>query len=128
MIIKVNVSLQVDSQTALPEETALTVEASDNIQVTIPAAGVDVEVDLCPAATEVPVEMVLIRASAYATSLSYKVHASTEAAIQLRQQHLFMGQQDLLAGSGVPFDKLFFSNSGSEDVVVSVYVGRDATP
>lgn len=127
MNVSLSVSVQPEGQTAQVEQSVFSVEALDTITVVVPASASDMQIDLSPG-TEPAIQLVVIRSSAYSSDLTYKVHAATEDPIQLQYQAVFTGQQDLLAGSGVPFDKLFVSNGGVDDVTLSILCGRDATP
>ena len=127
MDITVKITIQAPGMTTVEDTTVLPVEARDIITVTVPAAAVNQEVDVSPASL-VDQSLLYIRASAYPTSLTptYKVGLTSNPAIKLDAPHLYMGSQDSALPAAV--DKLFFSNPGAADVVVTLVVGRDATP
>ncbi|NTU41458.1 MAG: hypothetical protein HGA78_00080 [Nitrospirales bacterium] len=124
----INLALQV-SVVAGPSVSVskkLDVEAYDKINVTIPAAAADKEVQIQPGLSS-QVQLILLKASKYGADLKYKVHVNTNPDIVLDQDQLFSGagQVGLL---GANLDKLFFTNGFSEDVTLEILIGRDATP
>ena len=126
MQITVRIGLQVAGMSDIAAVATLNPEAFDIIgPITLAPAAEDVEVDLSPASAEAQ-SLLLIVASVYADTLSYKVHADTEEPVILDKPHLFLGAQDSIAGAA--FDKLFLSNSGVAATTVTFYVARDATP
>ena len=126
MQIVTRIALQVAGMSDITASTSFAAEAFDVIgPITLAPAAADVEVDLSPALSEAQ-KLLLIVASAYGATLSYKVHADTAEPVILDQPQLFLGSQDSLVSD--PFDKLFLSNTGLTSVTVTFYVARDATP
>ena len=113
--------------TTIEDETVVSVEAKDQITVTVPASAVDLEVDVSPAALTSQ-DLLYIKSSLYQAGAlpSYKVGADTNPAVELGHPHLYLGAQDSVLPAAV--DKLFLSNPHTSDIIVTILVGRDATP
>ena len=99
----------------------LTVDAYDKIEAVIPANGA-ATINVQPDGSA---QFLLLTASSY-ENLTYAVDASPTA-ITLDGAHVLIG-----AGAvgllGATQKQFAFSNTGAEDVTVSILVGRDATP
>lgn len=127
MDITVTTKIQAPGMTTIEDTTIVSVEARDTIVVTVPASTVDQEVDISPAALAAQ-ELLYIKSSLYQAGAlpTYKVGLNTNPAITLGKPHLYLGGQDESLPAAV--DKLFLSNPHTVDIVVTILVGRDATP
>ena len=127
MDITVTTKIQAPGMTTIEDTTVLSVEARDMITVTIPASTVDAEVEISPASLAEQ-DLLYLKASLYddTNPLLYRVGLISNPQITLDAPHLFMGNQDACLPASV--DKLFVSNPHTADVVLTVLVGRDATP
>jgi hypothetical protein len=114
----------IDEKTIL-EQNNVAVEAYDVIEVAIAPSAADVEVNIQPGPTGAA-KVVMIKTSSYPSGLLYKVHASTNPAINLENAHLYLGAGQIGSMGAVP-DKLFFSN-GATASQITIIVGRDSTP
>ena len=112
----------------------LSVEAIDVIKHTAEASDADVEVTLTPATGHAQVHFVLIVAdegqypmNGVVARLTYKIDANTNLAVPLPMFALHSKHMDAGYGAaGLTFDSIFVSNSHTEDVDLTIYVGRDA--
>ena len=124
MNMQVEQKVVVDNLTIL-EQNNIAVEAYDVIQIAIAPSAADVEVNIQPGPTGAA-KVLMIKASSYASGISYKVHLSTNPAIDLENAHLYLGEGQIGSMGAVP-DKLFFSN-GATASQITIVVGRDSTP
>lgn len=105
------------------------------VEVTIEGGAVDEEVLLSPAGSASAVVVASIKADSYPETvpgtpdLGFKVSADTNTEIPLSGPQLFVdGQDEGLGAAGLAFDKIFVSNAGAEDVVLTVLVAFNALP
>lgn len=127
MDITVVTKISSPGMTTIEDTTVVSVEARDIIAVVVPASAVDQEVDISPAVLAAQ-ELLYIKSSLYTLGSlpTYKVGADTNPAITLGKPHMYLGGQDESLPAAV--DKLFLSNPHTSDIVVTILVGRDATP
>lgn len=127
MDMTITTKIQAPGMTTIEDTTVVAVEAKDIITVELPAAAVNTEVDISPAAL-VDQLVLYIKASAYnqTNPPTYRVGLVSNPAIVLNVPHLYMGAQDSSLPAAV--DKLFLSNPHTSAVTVTIVVGRDATP
>jgi hypothetical protein len=125
---KLNLAIQSGPQ--LSVTNAFQVDAFDRIEVTVP------DTTASPAATTIDVQpgavgktkILLVRSTKYGDDLKYRVHDNTTTERALNEA-LFLagaGSLDLLEDAGAPLDKLLFTNTLGQDVVIEIIVGRDA--
>lgn len=132
-------SLAVTQKVVLPgnvEQLATTtvqVDAYDVIEATIPASGADVEVEVMPASPE-KINILMIKPDSFTEEtpgtpdLSFKPGSSGSVAVPLNSPALLNGAGLIGALEAVP-GSIFFSNlSTTVDHVVTILVGRNATP
>ena len=123
--LKLRVSVVGGPEISLSDE--IPVEAYDKIDVTIVTGDSDKEVVIQPVLSEM-VQLLLIRASEYGKSLTYKVHKKTDATpIALDKEQLFLGK-GAVGLLGTELDKFFFTNNLGKDVTIEILIGRDAIP
>lgn len=127
MDITLTTKIQAPGMTTIEETTVISVEARDFISISVPAATADMEVEIAPG-TLPQTHLVYIMSSAYDVALppKYRVNLVSNPEVVLSAPALFVEGQDEMAPG--PFDKLFLSNPSASDIVVSILVGRDATP
>ncbi|TYB39666.1 hypothetical protein FXF50_04615 [Micromonospora sp. AP08] len=115
-----DVTVRADGGPQLNDSGVMEVDAYDKLSVVVPA-GDDLAVDLGPAAAG-RISCLVIMPTEPSDHLSYDVDGT---GIKLNQpQFLFGGAVDL---TGNPAG-LTFSNAGSQDAAVEIFLGRDATP
>lgn len=124
--ITYSVSVQVVSGPKISASSSVSVEAYDKTSVTIAAGDTDTEVNIQPGGAGLA-SLVVITASEYDATLTYKVNSDTGTEIELDGPHVLVGAGAVALLDPAPAS-LFFSNGLTEDVTVSVLVGRDATP
>jgi len=124
--IKYSLNIQVVGGISIPIKSEMTVEAYGKIQVTVPIGASDLEVNLQPDGANLA-QFLLIKASSYDSTLTYKVNNTGATAITLDSPHLFMGSGAVGILDSAP-TKLFFSSGLATDVTVDILIGRDATP
>jgi hypothetical protein len=122
--------VRVSGGPSLAQTGTIETEAYAKIEITVPADAADKEVNLQPGGSGLT-QFLLITASTYDDPINYKINAASNPAIDLDGPHLFMGKGviGILDGGSAP-TKLFFTSPGaqSEDVDVTILIGRDATP
>ena len=103
-----------------------TVEATDSLEIVVPAGATDQIVDLHPGAVK-NLRLLVIQASAYGTDLTYKVSDGTDRSgpVALDAPQVFSGGSASVFGHD-PL-KLELSNAGNTDATVRILVARDAT-
>lgn len=111
----------VDDGPVLVSTGSLSVDAYDKLIATAPAGG-SVTVDVQPASGG---QFLVLVADAY-QDLSYEVDGSGTS-IDL-DGPLFLIGAGALELLGATQQQFVFSNAGSDDIIVEILVGRDATP
>jgi hypothetical protein len=125
--ITVSQQAQVLGDSSLSEQGSIVCEAVDKVVISVPHGSVDLEVDLFQG-NVAAIKVVSVKANVYPSGLSYKAHLNTNPSIALDSMQMFAGQ-GMIALMGATPDKLFFSNAHpSTDSMVTVLIGRDATP
>lgn len=133
-------NLQVMRKVVLPgniskeEIGSIICDAYDVIEVSIPAGGSDVEVQVMPPSPE-QINVLMIKANEYTDSavpgtadLTYKPGLDSSAAVELNMAHLFTGKGQISVLESPP-TILFFSNADvSNSKTVTILAGRLATP
>ncbi len=118
------INVQVVGGPKVSASDTLEVEAYDKIEAIVPANG-SVKVDVQPGTGA---QILLITAGSY-ENITYKVvsGSGSNSAVILDGPHILIGAGavGLLGGTQKQFE---FTNNGSDEVVVDVLVGRDATP
>jgi hypothetical protein len=121
-------SVEVVAGSSTNESDTISVEAVDEIEVSVDAQDQNVEVDVQPGGAG-RVTFLLIKADPYGEDITYKVNDAAATDIQtLDGPHVFIGK-----GAAETLDpepsKLFITNGLQADPVsVSILVGRNATP
>jgi len=125
--IVVSQNTQILGDSSLSEQKNITCEAIDKVEVSVPHGSSDMEVDLFTGLVTA-VHVLAIKANQYPAGLSYKAHTAGGSPIVLDSMQLLVGAGEVGLLGADP-DKLFFSNSHiSVDAIVTIFVGRDATP
>lgn len=125
--IILNANVTVPNGPKISFNRALTVEAYDKIDVTIPTGFSDMQVELQPSQSADQVQFLLIFSDLYGEDISYKVNSNTGTSLTLDEPHLLTGKGAVSMLDPVP-KRLFFSNAAAKDAKVQILVGRDATP
>jgi hypothetical protein len=121
-------SVEVVAGSSTNESDTISVEAVDEIEVSVDAEEEDFEVDVQPEGVG-RVAFLLIKAKPYDEDITYKINDSAAEVIRtLDGPHVFIGK-----GAAATLDpepsKLFITNGLQDDPVsVSILVGRNATP
>lgn len=115
---------QVTGGPSVSASADLTVDAYDKIDATIPVGGAETTVEVQPGITGV--KLLVITASDY-EDLSYKVDTSV-VSVTLDAAHLLLGEGAIDLFAKYPTKLKFTNASITDDVTVSILVGRDATP
>jgi len=124
--IKYSLNVQVVGGISIPVSGEITVEAYGKIQIAVTAGVSDLEVNLQPDGANLA-QFLLIKASSYDSTLTYKVNTDSATAISLDGPHVFIGSGAVGILDSAP-TKLFFSSGLATDVTVDILIGRDATP
>lgn len=128
--IILNANIMVPNGPKISFNRAITVDAYDKIDITIPSGISDKQVELQPSELEGHVQFLLIFSDWYGEDISYKVNSETSK-ILLDEPHLLTGKGAVSILNLAP-KKLLFSNTTSgpaaKDAKVQILVGRDATP
>ncbi len=105
---------------------ALDVEAYDVVRVSVTAGASDREVDVVPGEGST-LRLLVITASEYAPELTYRI-GDSETAHRLDQPLLLLGRSiaDLI-GTDVDPLSITFANTTSQDVLLTIITGREAT-
>lgn len=117
-------SAQVTGGPSVSASADLTVDAYDKIDATIPKGGAETTVEVQPGSAGV--KLLVITASDY-DDLTYKVGASA-ISVMLDAAHLLLGEGAIALFDEYPTQLKFKNASATDDVTVSILVGRDATP
>ncbi len=134
--IRWNATVQVGGRTELSFSRVTSVEAVDSIDVEIlgsTAPGgpdTDREVEIQPSSLSGQVTLLAISADAYGDEthhLSYKVNGSGNPAFRLDQPVILVGVGAVAALDAAP-TSLFVTSTLSQNAIIRVLVGRDATP
>jgi hypothetical protein len=123
---KLNVEVQAGP--AVAEAHTVQVDAFDRIEVVVPDAATDKEIDIQPGATG-KIKLLLIRSSVYGDNLKFKVHAAAATDVRVLNDALFLtgkGSLDLLEDPTLPLDKLFVTNTTGTNALLEIIVGRAA--
>ena len=126
--INITMTVQVVGGPQISESLTKLVEAYDKIQVTIAANASDKKVQVQPGCSG-QVQLLMIRltdSKHYGDGVTYKVNDGT-AVNTLDAPQVLMGKGGVKLLDPAP-NKLFFTNTQTEDVSVEILVGRDATP
>jgi hypothetical protein len=125
--IQWSVSIQIIGGPTASVSRSLAVEAYDSIKVGVAAPESDKEIQLQPGGTG-QVKFLAITANRYGADLTYKVNAVANPAIPLDQPLVLTGDGAVGILDPAPAT-LFLSNaSATEEALIQVLVGRDATP
>ena len=119
-------NIQVAEGPRIAVSNTVEVPAYDEVEVVIPDAAADEEVEIQPGGAD-QVQFLLIRAQPYGNDLSYKVNDATADAITLDTPQLYLGAGAVaLLGTDGP-KKLLFSNGLGADATIRVFCGRKVT-
>ena len=131
--ININQKIQVLGGELLEQSPQILVDVVDFADtIKIPAAEADVEIDLGVIALD-DLFLFAVLADTYplnvdgSAKVSFKVHEAISAPIPLYNMMVLAGKGAAGLLRDVP-DKLFFSNTHTGDVYVSILAGRHATP
>lgn len=128
--ITVAATIAVASGPRLPINCTLSVEAYDEIEVTIPAGAADLPVEIQPGGPG-QVQFVAIVAQPPDAALVYRVNSAATPARALDQPHLFAGAGAISFLDPAAPAKLLFTNGtagpAARDFAVQILVGRKAT-
>jgi len=125
--IIVSANVVIPNGPAFALSRTLAVDAYDKIDVAVPNGAADLEVEIQPGAAG-QVRFLLVTASQYGASLSYKVNSSASLAVHaLDEPHVLIGAGSVNMLDPAP-TRLFLSNTLGSDAQVQILVGRDATP
>ncbi len=124
--ITVGASVSVAGGPSISISQTFPVDAYDLIDVAITDGAIDLVVEVQPGSAG-QVRSLLISASQFDPSLTYKVNDSTNDSHVLDRALLLtgVGAVGLL---GFPPERLLFTNATPGDITVQILVGRDATP
>jgi hypothetical protein len=117
-------SAQVTGGPYVSASADLMVDAYDKINATIPKGGTETTVEVQPG--NAGIKLLVITASNY-DDLTYKVDTST-IPVTLDAVHLLFGEGTIALFDKYPTTLKFKNASTTDDVTVSILVGRDATP
>ena len=119
--ITYNFTANVSGGPSITASNTIDVEAYDHIEVTVPPS-TPTTVNVQPGSGGL---LLIITASTY-SSVTYTVDSSSTV-VTLDGPHILVGA-GAIALLGATQNDLVFTNGGSEDITVSILVGRDATP
>ena len=118
--------VQLSSGLQLTTSTLISVEAYDVVEVPIPDAAVDKELQVQPGGTG-EVKFMIITSNPYSDQLTYKVNsASATESFALDSPQVFLGSGAFAMLGGAPPTSLFFTSSVGKSATVTVLVGRKA--
>ena len=129
--ISCKLNMEIQSGPSFLITNAVQVDAYDRIEVKAPdstASPTATTVDVQPGAAG-KIQVLLIRSTKYGDDLTYRVHDNTTPERTLNDA-LFLigtGSLDLLEDPAAPLDKLLFTNTTGQEVVLEIVVGRKAT-
>jgi hypothetical protein len=125
--IQVVTTIKINGSQVMSLSKSIPVEATDSIDVDLPAAAVDREVEVQPANTSGRVSFLAITADHYDALLTYSTTSNSPPGIAVDQPHVLVGEGavGLLDPTAHP-TSLFFTNGLAEDVRIQILVGRDA--
>jgi hypothetical protein len=119
--ITYNFTANVSGGPSITASNPVDVEAYDQIEVIVPSSN-PTTVNVQPGSGG---QLLVITASTY-ENVTYTVD-STTTVVTLDGPHILIGA-GAIALLGNTQNDLIFTNGGSEDITVSILVGRDATP
>lgn len=129
IVYTLNVQVTGGPKLSAASTTPLEVDAYDKFLVKIEKNAKDKEVELQPSTTPEQVQFLMITASDTDYKLlSYKVNVDTGDSFKLDAPHLLIGKGAIKLLGAVPTKLLFSNSSLTEDAVIEILVGRDATP
>ncbi len=124
--IKWSVDVQVVGGVKISASQVLSVDATDDVVVSVPDTADKQEVNVQPGDAG-NVKFIMITADPYAALLTYSTKADGSDPVKLDAAQILVGEGAVGLFGATPPQKLYFSNTTGADASVRILVGREAT-